>query len=207
MGEGLLLSQPTAVSEVGTEATITGTLQDTNGNPILGTQIDFSVIAGPHSGMNSSDTTDANGQATLTYTGSAPGTDEIQATFLGSSGLDSSNVVSKSWIASSAVHRHRGLHRNCRSSLRPVGRNRRLSCRERLRGDRPSELQARISIDLFDVAGRTVRSLERRNAAPGENLLIWDGRDARGAAVSSGVYSARYRAGEYRGACRITRLR
>lgn len=55
----------------------------------------------------------------------------------------------------------------------------------------PLELTAagRVELDLYDVAGRKVRSL-LNNAAlePGQHRVPWDGRDDAGRAVASGTY-------------------
>ena len=55
---------------------------------------------------------------------------------------------------------------------------------------------ARVRLAVFDLAGRLVRSLERdveRDA--GIHTVAWDGRDAKGERVPSGVYLARLDAG------------
>lgn len=46
-------------------------------------------------------------------------------------------------------------------------------------------------IDLFDLLGRRVRTLVNRELPKGASVLPWDGRDADGAHVQSGVYFAR----------------
>jgi hypothetical protein len=58
-------------------------------------------------------------------------------------------------------------------------------------------------IEIFDARGRRVRSLSRAAGAPAGTPLTWDGRDATGAAVASGVYFARL---EWGGRSAITRL-
>jgi hypothetical protein len=50
-------------------------------------------------------------------------------------------------------------------------------------------------LDLYDVAGRLVRSLGQGMTGPGRYLLTWDRRDEGGARVSRGVYVLRLRAG------------
>jgi len=62
----------------------------------------------------------------------------------------------------------------------------------------PSRGQARVMLDLpraarvdvavFDAAGRRVITLLTGEIAPGRHSLIWDGIDARGRRVNSGVY-------------------
>lgn len=50
---------------------------------------------------------------------------------------------------------------------------------------------ARASVRVYDVRGQLVRTLHDRAAASAELELTWDGRDARGAVVASGVYFVR----------------
>jgi hypothetical protein len=73
----LTLSPKTDTNTVGTPHTVTATVKDVAGNPVSGVTVRFSV-----SGANSasgSDVTDANGEATFTYTGTTAGTDTISA--------------------------------------------------------------------------------------------------------------------------------
>ena len=73
----LTLSPKTDTNEVGDMHTVTATVKDSSGNPTPGIVVRFSV-----SGANTAsgtDTTDANGEATFTYTGTVAGTDTISA--------------------------------------------------------------------------------------------------------------------------------
>jgi subtilisin-like proprotein convertase family protein len=45
-----------------------------------------------------------------------------------------------------------------------------------------------VSLDIFDVRGQKVRTLERSNLGAGSYTRVWNGRDEAGAQVSSGVY-------------------
>lgn len=63
-----------------------------------------------------------------------------------------------------------------------------------------------LRVELFDVNGRRVQSLERAGAGPGEHVLVWDGRDAGGRPVPSGVYLARWSAGATGGTTRVVRV-
>ncbi|MDH4038139.1 MAG: T9SS type A sorting domain-containing protein [Candidatus Krumholzibacteria bacterium] len=47
---------------------------------------------------------------------------------------------------------------------------------------------SRVSLRVYDVAGRLVRTLADQDYAAGEHGVTWDGRDGRGEAVSAGVY-------------------
>jgi hypothetical protein len=54
---------------------------------------------------------------------------------------------------------------------------------------------ADVQVDIYDLAGRLVRSLGSRSLAAGEHGVHWDGRDDAGRAAVSGVYLYRVRAG------------
>lgn len=55
---------------------------------------------------------------------------------------------------------------------------------------------AHAAIEIFDVAGRHVRTLVDGRVSGGENFAVWNGTDAEGREVSTGVYFYRLRAGE-----------
>jgi hypothetical protein len=101
VGEGVVLSPLSATNPVGAQHTVTATVVDTNGNPVQGRLVTFQVLSGPNAGESGTDTTDANGEATFTYTGSGgAGTDQIQASFIDSlSNTKFSNIVTKDWVA------------------------------------------------------------------------------------------------------------
>lgn len=48
-----------------------------------------------------------------------------------------------------------------------------------------------VTLEIFDVSGRRVRTLLRGVSAPGVHRAVWDGRDDAGAAAAPGVYLAR----------------
>ncbi|MFH1864475.1 MAG: FlgD immunoglobulin-like domain containing protein [Candidatus Eisenbacteria bacterium] len=48
-----------------------------------------------------------------------------------------------------------------------------------------------VETSIYDMAGRLVRSLARREMQPGVQMLHWDGRDDHGEKVASGVYFCR----------------
>jgi hypothetical protein len=47
---------------------------------------------------------------------------------------------------------------------------------------------AQVELRIFDVRGRTVRTLVDAAQAPGRYSIVWDGRDDRGTTVGTGVY-------------------
>ncbi len=53
---------------------------------------------------------------------------------------------------------------------------------------------ARVSLKIYDVAGREIRTLVNQDAAPGTFRAMWDGRAESGASAGKGVYFARFTA-------------
>lgn len=108
-GEGLMaisditLAPGTATNPVGTDHTVTATVVEGDPGsttPVVGTVVTFEVLSGPHTGTTGTDTTDAAGEATFTYPGTAAGTDTIQARFTDSEDVvQRSNIVEKVWEA------------------------------------------------------------------------------------------------------------
>lgn len=98
VGEGILIGPLSAVNPVGTQHTVTATVQDDQGAPIAGREVTFEIVSGPHVGLTDTDTTDATGEATFSYTGTSAGTDVIIATMLDTAGARvTSNEVTKKW--------------------------------------------------------------------------------------------------------------
>lgn len=56
-------------------------------------------------------------------------------------------------------------------------------------------VQARVSLVIYDLAGRRVRVMVDQVLAAGEHARVWDGRDDLGRTVPSGVYSCRLECG------------
>jgi hypothetical protein len=54
-----------------------------------------------------------------------------------------------------------------------------------------------VEVEIFDAAGRLVNTITEQ-AEPGENFLLWDGRDDNGRRVPSGVYFYELEAGDVR---------
>jgi hypothetical protein len=65
-------------------------------------------------------------------------------------------------------------------------------------------VRTRQAIELFDVTGRRVRSLELPSGAVS---AAWDGRSAQGAPVPAGVYFARVPGADRAAAARIVVIR
>lgn len=80
----------------------------------------------------------------------------------------------------------------------PFARNTGLAFTMARRGD--------IRVDLYDITGRRVATMERAGASAGEHVLTWDGRDEGGRPVPSGIYMAAWRAGEAKGSRRLVKV-
>jgi hypothetical protein len=66
---------------------------------------------------------------------------------------------------------------------------------------------AEISLAVFDIRGRLVRSLYRGWGNAGVAELEWDGRDERGVDVPGGVYFLRFTAPGFEEKARLVRIR
>jgi len=56
---------------------------------------------------------------------------------------------------------------------------------------------SRVSLQVYDVTGRKVRTLADQPLPAGVHKIAWDGRNEGGEAVSSGVYIYRVQAGAF----------
>jgi flagellar hook assembly protein FlgD len=56
---------------------------------------------------------------------------------------------------------------------------------------------ARVSLRVYDASGRLVRALVEADRAAGRHAELWDGRDASGRLVASGIYFYRIEAGAF----------
>lgn len=54
-----------------------------------------------------------------------------------------------------------------------------------------------VTLRVFDVSGRFVRTLVDGQQAPGRWMVTWDGRDAHGRSVSTGIYFYRLEGGGF----------
>ena len=61
----------------------------------------------------------------------------------------------------------------------------------------PEEEGVPVRLFIYDIRGRLVRRLVNEEKDPGRYQVHWDGRDDRGASVSSGVYLYRLQAGDF----------
>ena len=65
--------------------------------------------------------------------------------------------------------------------------------------------RSRVAIRVYDVAGRTVRTLVDGKAEPGEHSVVWDGTTDCGERAASGVYFVKMAAPGSAGSFRATR--
>lgn len=102
---GINLTPMSAVNEVGQDHTVTANLSELSGTPKPGIVVTFEVLSGPNAGAsgtcsaNSDCTTDASGNVSFTYAGTAgEGTDEIRACFTDMTGQHCSQIAKKQWV-------------------------------------------------------------------------------------------------------------
>ena len=97
--EGILLTPLSDTNLVGQPHTLTAKVVDDTGGAVIDREVTFTVFWGPHAGLTGQDTTDINGEAYFTYTGTSVGTDSIQASFVDNQGQTQySKSVVKVWI-------------------------------------------------------------------------------------------------------------
>lgn len=98
VGEGINLAPTSDAKSVGSNHTVTATVRDNTGNPVVGESVDFEVISGPNAGITGSAQTDAEGKAQFTLSSSASGTDVIVARFTNQDGdIFESNEATVTW--------------------------------------------------------------------------------------------------------------
>ena len=98
VGEGILLSPASATRFINTNHTVTAKVQDNNGDPVVGRQVDFEIVSGPNAGLMSTGVTNAQGEVSYTYSSAVTGTDEIEASMTSSTGgTVTSNSVTVEW--------------------------------------------------------------------------------------------------------------
>jgi hypothetical protein len=104
---GLTLTPATATNNINTQHTVTATVKNTqNNNPMSGVVVTFSIISGPNNGLTGQATTNANGQATFTWTSTAVGTDTLQASIPNSNtgGPAITSTATKTWQTGGVIN-------------------------------------------------------------------------------------------------------
>ena len=93
------LEPATASNPTGTTHTVTATVRDSQLTPLQGEAVVFIVTAGPNLGDLGAAISDANGEATFTYTGDGgAGTDDIEASFVDPTGATRTARAEKTWV-------------------------------------------------------------------------------------------------------------
>ncbi len=64
-----------------------------------------------------------------------------------------------------------------------------------------------VKVEIFDIAGRLVRTLESGVLPAGEHEIAWTGRDDRGRQAASGIYFCRATVGDWREVRKVVLLR
>jgi hypothetical protein len=67
--------------------------------------------------------------------------------------------------------------------------------------------KSRVSVDVFDVAGRLIARVFQGEQEAGEHGLIWDAREEGGRALASGVYFVRVRTENGEGVSKLVLVR
>jgi hypothetical protein len=93
----LSLVPPAQTHQVLTTATVTATFTNSCGQPLSNTAVNFSILSGPNAGVTGSGVTNANGQATFSYSSSKLGTDNVRASVTNLAGSLNSNTVAVTW--------------------------------------------------------------------------------------------------------------
>jgi hypothetical protein len=97
-GASISLTPNTQTQALGSEATTEATIANSCGTPLQGVPITFAVVSGPNAGTQQTVTSDANGNASFSYTSSKTGTDTLQALATNPAGTFGSNDVTVNWI-------------------------------------------------------------------------------------------------------------
>jgi 5-hydroxyisourate hydrolase-like protein (transthyretin family) len=95
----LMLMPASDTNPVGTQHMVTAEVFNSTGQPVGGVPVKFTVKSGPEAGAVATVTTDASGKATATFSSANPGTDAIVAAATLGGVVQTSNTVSKLWVA------------------------------------------------------------------------------------------------------------
>jgi hypothetical protein len=167
VSSNIALAPLTATNPVGTTHTVTATVTE-NTLPVANKVVTFVVNSGPHAGTTGVDTTDANGEATFTYTGLFEGTDILQASYLGPQGTtQQSNTVEKIWLNLGA----QDLTLTPVTAVNPVGTSHCVTAAATNAGGGPA---ANITIQFSVTGSMTVNGTEVTDAK-GEAQFCYTG--------------------------------
>jgi hypothetical protein len=101
-GSLFTLAPPAQTHPVLGTATVTATFTNSCGQALSNTAVNFSTLSGPNAGGSGSGITDANGQASFSYSSGKVGTDSLRASISNLAGSINSNTVTATWTLSFA---------------------------------------------------------------------------------------------------------
>ena len=97
-GSLLTLAPQAQTHGIGSTATVTATFTNSCGQPLSDVSVQFTIPSGPNAGRTGTATTDANGNASFTYSSAVTGTDTLQAAVTNLAGHIDSNTVTVTWL-------------------------------------------------------------------------------------------------------------
>jgi len=104
IGEGVVLTPGLGWHLVGETHTLTATVQDDNGEPVVDRQVTIEILSGPNDALSAGGPTDVNGQLEWTYVGGGVGIDNARAYFLDNEGvIQYSNIAEVIWETATGV--------------------------------------------------------------------------------------------------------
>jgi hypothetical protein len=68
-------------------------------------------------------------------------------------------------------------------------------------------VESAVTLDIYDVLGKKVRTLVEGTVGPGYHTAVWEGRDDYGRTVAPGIYYAKMKAPRYGGSCKVILVR
>ena len=67
--------------------------------------------------------------------------------------------------------------------------------------------RGRVTLEIFDILGRRIRTLVDETQSPGKYSVLWDGLNDSGQPVAAGVYFSRLTASEFKGSKKLVLIR
>jgi hypothetical protein len=179
VNEGAVLTPGFTTNCLGETRTLTASLQDDNGDPVIGRTVNIDVVAGPNTGLGSGAlVTDNNGQASFTYTSAVEGMDLAVASFLDSNGDAAvSNQAVVIWV------RCGGADTQDRPATFGLGQNYPNPFNPSTTIDFSLSGTGLTTLRVVNLAGQTVATLVDGMTAAGEHSVTFDA-----SGLSSGVY-------------------
>lgn len=106
----ITLDPAVGAEEPGANHTVTATVRNDVGALLPGATVTFNVVSGPNTGETGTAVTDANGEATFTWTGDGgPGTDTVEASFVDAGGATRTTSATVLWALGVPIIPVRGI--------------------------------------------------------------------------------------------------